>query len=161
MGKSLIIKGADFSRNSVNILRWYTTENDSYGDSANTLVPNSYGVFVPFSAANCQSKTVNCIKFKAGKAGTITLSKVSSVDAGGIATEVATIVINPEDVGKNVIKRFDNVTIGNTEWIGICKDGDTGQIMYDQNGKGGYYQKAGTLNIGTGSESLALNIGKI
>jgi len=49
MGKSLIIKGADFSENAVKVLTWFVTENDDYGDRATIKVPASYGAYAPLS----------------------------------------------------------------------------------------------------------------
>lgn len=161
MGKSLIIKGADFSANAVKVLKWYITENDQYGAGASIKVPASYAAFCPFSGDNLQGKTINCIKLKAGTAGIITLVKVSNNDASGVATPIATITISSEDIGNDVIKYFDDVQIGSNEWFGIMASTDTGQFKYNSSvlQSRGYYQRAGTSNISIGAGSLALNVG--
>ena len=160
MGKSLIIKGADFSANAVKVLTWFMTENDTYESGATINVPAGFAAYCPYNDALLQGKTINCIKLKAGTAGTITLVKVSSNDASGVATPIATITIDSEDVGNNVIKYFDDVQIGANDWFGIMATTDTGQFKYNSaESAPGYYQRAGTSNILLGSGSLALNVG--
>ena len=90
MGKSLIIKGADFSANAIKVHTWFLTENDTYGSGASINVSAVYGAYCPVNDALLQGKTINCIKLKAGTVGAITLVKVSSNDASGVATPIAT-----------------------------------------------------------------------
>lgn len=162
MGKSLIIKGADFSANAVKVLTWFIIENDTYGSGASTNVPASFAAYCPLSGTALQGKAINCIKLKAATAGTITLVKVSSNDASGVATPIATITIDADDIGNNVIKYFDDVQIGANDWFGIMATTDTGQFKYNPSGfdsNYGYYQKAGTASISQGTGSMALNVG--
>lgn len=115
MGKSLIIKGADFSQNTISIT-WYVDRYTDYTLSKSANVVNGGWALSDSDAATLQGKTVNIIKFKPVSSGTFKLFVAHAKNATSV-TEKATITISSSEAGTEVTKEFTPFQIGEGEYL--------------------------------------------
>lgn len=131
MGKNLIIKGADFSANAIaGVVTWYVNEYDQAVAAHLTASTDANIAYVGFTPNyDFGGKTINILKFVAGRAGVISLW-VGNSATDTSAVKVAEITITSEEVGTTVEKQFTavNVPSGKKLWIGASTD--TGRFKY-------------------------------
>lgn len=83
MGKTLIIKGADFSANAISSTVWHTTDGVSVVDG--TVNTGNRGLTTQNLLDSVQNKDINIIRLpKTGAAGTMRISVISSNSAGSV-----------------------------------------------------------------------------
>lgn len=168
MGKSLIIKGADFSANAIQLqTEWLVDEYDqliSQGGTINAIANPAYSGFAP--NFNFGGKTINTIKGFVKAAGKVTLWLGDSLTDAS-ATKVAEFELSSDDVDKVVTKYFDAIDVPAGKYLWLGKSTDTGFFGYDNSNLhpsslGGFYLLLGTAQARQNTsltENLALNWG--
>ena len=151
MGKSLIIKGADFSENGIaTLLRWIIgfTNTQLHGervasDSAIRLVAPE-----DFSTFGLSGKTIKYIKVYAPNAGTISVHEISTA-----ATPYTSVGSQSYSVaqGNNIIELSTPITINSSTSIGVQGPGCYSYWRASVSGHAGwrYYQAGTTEPIST------------
>lgn len=124
MGKSLVIKGADFSANGISTLvTWCGGYSDSILEGETGRVVSNNNFWKPYdqevTRLGMVEKTIKYIKLNAAAAGTITVAKVELSD--GSATQEQNFSVS---VGKNIIELSSPITISSDSYsVGIKGNG--------------------------------------
>jgi hypothetical protein len=134
MGTNLIIKGADFSQDGVDLVTytWYTDtiesaqegQKQTYGQSS-----ESYSSFVP-NHSYTAGQIVNCLRMGCATAGTITVARctLSGSTVGSGFTLNDTRVLNITKTGDDFIVKFEPITMGEGDYIAVRINGDSCQF---------------------------------
>ena len=132
MGKSLIIKGANFYDNRVPpIITWYVDEYDQAVAQGRTIATPANPAYAGFTPAyDFGGKTINILKMKIAQAGKITLW-VGNSRSDTNPTKVAELTFTSADVGQVKTVDFDDIIVpaGKALWIGAASD--TGYFAYN------------------------------
>jgi hypothetical protein len=135
MGKSLIIKGADFSANAVPsyTYNWYITEYTDISNKAHLTqtFDVQYGGFSSVSWDALKGKTINCMKCKCANAGTFTICVSSDLTTTPRLQQ--SITFSAEDAGREVVKAFNNITIASNEYVYVAPPTDSRCTYFTQN----------------------------
>lgn len=141
MGKSLIIKGADFSANGIEVYieHWYVT----LGTDLLTYIGpdptnNSGSAAWSFSDDNnalVQGKTVNLIRFVPADAGEFKLFVLNSRTTS-LGSPAATITVNSADVGNLTKYEFSDVQVGSSQYLCFVDPAQTVRMYYAISGQG-------------------------
>lgn len=124
MGKSLIIKGADFSQVAVPdpSLTWFI---DAYRNERNIAdVTPSAGGFVPGNYEEVQGKSINRLKFYYVEGSLLTIGVVDSLGSSANVTqrrEIDTSQCTPNTV---VTVEFETINVPANGYICLCPNGD-------------------------------------
>lgn len=135
MGKSLIIKGADFNVNGISTYRktWYITNGTDYIESIGSAPTNNATsaswTFDSTTCAKIQGKTVNLIRIVPDSAGTFYIYKTSSLSAA-LSTPAATITTKAADVGILTEYEIDDIEVGAGEYLAFVKPDQTVKMYY-------------------------------
>lgn len=115
MGKRIIIKGADFSTNGINVgeTTWYFNSGFANDNQHTAVSASSAWAQNDTDAAVLYGKTINRIKFMPAASGTFHIYKTSSLSSLGEL--VATLTISGEKVGTAVTAIFDDVLVAQGE----------------------------------------------
>lgn len=139
MGKSLVIKGADFSANGIPqttpTLVWYINECRSTiqsGSLNNAKLANGGWCFTDANNSLLQGKTINRIKFVPSQAGIINFYKSSS--RSGPVTLVASLTVLAAHIGEVTEYELEEFTLGGAEYFIIGQANSAGGFKYYQNG---------------------------
>lgn len=122
MGKKLIIAGADFTANGINVVpkTWYLTlATDLLANKSNSPTNNSGSASWAFADSYNQilrGKTINLIRFIPGEAGTFNIYKTTSL-GGSLGYPVAQITVSSDQVGVLTEYVIPNISIGNNDWL--------------------------------------------
>ena len=159
MGKALIIKGADFSQNAIEIsTTWYVDRYTDYTLSRTANINNGGWALSDDDNATLQGKTVNTLKFKPVSSGTFKLFVASTKNATSV-TEKATITINSSEAGTEVIKEFTPFQIGAGEYLVFGEANDAvGFYFGDSTGLSFYSRIPGNVTRWVKSDNLVLGI---
>ena len=132
MGKSLIIKGADFSQVAVEVEPTLVWLIDSYKDEKSTTkAVSSAGWFIPANYSLVQGKTVNRIKLKIGNTGRLTIGVADGVGAAANITQKRVIDLSAAIVDSVAEVSFDDIEVPNNGYICICDPvNDTTNMWY-------------------------------
>ena len=126
MGKSLIIKGADFSANGIPAYSNITWFLDSFNETYATRDTNiSQGYFGPGNYSQLQGKTINCIKFKAAASGQLTIAFADGVGGSAQISQERIIEVSQDEVGTVVTKLFTPIEVSQSDYIVVGKPTDT------------------------------------
>lgn len=112
MGKSLVIKGADFSANGIStLITWVAGYSDSILQGETGRVVNTDLIPKPYSSELTRlgmvGKTIKYLKLDAASAGTITIYKVNLSDNSTSQEQQYSVA-----AGKNIIELPSPITIG-------------------------------------------------
>ena len=135
MGKSLIIKGADFSANGIEVYKehWYVTlGTDMIVHKSATPTNNSGSAAWTFSDANnalVQGKTLNLIRFIPGDSGEFKMFLLNSRTAS-LGSPVATITVNSSDVGNLTKYEFPDIQVGSSQYLAFVHPDQTVTMYY-------------------------------
>lgn len=154
MGKSLIIKGADFSANGIKMRTYLMASEEDIESAANVIALYAAG-YAYSDQSLLRGKTLKGIRANVETAGTIRVFKATSADLMSITsqsqmTEVATLTTGT--VGIQDIDFSSPITMGANDWLIFgAPDSETydSLVMY-------YYAESGTYNttkIGSASIS--------
>lgn len=162
MGKSLVIKGADFSANGIPehipALTWYIDSciNDASVSAAN----KANGGWAYFSEDNAllQGKTINRIKLIPSLEGTLNIYSADSLS--GNKTLRATITILEEEKGNITTYSFQEFTLGANEIFVIGEANTEAGFKYRTTGGVGFYGKVPSASISTiNGQNLNISVG--
>lgn len=161
MGKRLIIKGADFSKNAIGIIiepAWYIDQilpNISTAKKANVV--NGGWAFSDTDNAKLQGRVINSVQFYAAAAGVLNFYKGA---LGSNGTKIGSITISPSQVNTKVIATFTPVTINSGEYLMIGEANTKGSIYFQPNVKGiSFYSKAQSSPSISDGFSLGISVG--
>ena len=167
MGKKLIIKGADFSENAVDVrvIEWYITQYTDYGGSASSVVNVVNGGWAYQSNHNSliQGKLINALKFKAAAAGTLNLykGKLNSTSK----PQIGSVSVSQSEVGTAVIKTFTPYTMGANEYLIIGEPNSSASFYFTTQApadSSGFYTKVPSEWSSTALvSSLCVDVGYI
>lgn len=112
MGKSLVIKGADFSANGISTLvTWAAGYSDSILEGETGRVVDKDTICRPYGSEVTRlgmvGKTIKYLKLNAASAGTITIYKVNLSDSSTSQEQQYSVA-----AGKNIIELSSPITIG-------------------------------------------------
>lgn len=129
MGKQLVIKGADFSQNALDVRNkryWYGVP-DSQFEAANIAVIG-FGLSV-VDQSPIQGKTIHGIRLNVSTIGVMTIYKTSTngATAANLLTEVATV--QATEVGLQDLDFSVPVTLGANEYIVFGRYGGGNQSL--------------------------------
>lgn len=122
MGKKIIIAGANFSANGINVIpkTWYLTlATELLANKSNSPTNNTGSASWAFADSYNQilrGKTINIIRFIPGTAGTFNLYKTTSLGAS-LGSPVAQIEVSASQVGILTEYSIPDITISNNEWL--------------------------------------------
>lgn len=159
MGKSLIIKGADFSANAISKeYEWFVDDYSLAVQSGLSITAIAIAAAAGFTwpksrHALYQGKAVNVIRFKAHSAGTISIFRGvnASTDTPRVAEKIADIMITSDEEGTEVIKNFPTIIFGNDECLVISSPQNDGLFAYCNNQSAYDGSSLFGLSIGTAS----------
>ena len=167
MGKKIIIKGANFTRNAIyndgslipTQTVWYITSFTDTG--AEKLVnfankANGGWAYKTNNNEKVQGKFINAVKFKAATAGTFNL--YTGVEHGESTNLVASFQVEENEVGTVVTKKFETVFIGDK--FLIFGEAGTSATQYFGPGAEGFYSKIPTSWVEYGG-NLGFDVGYI
>lgn len=135
MGKSLIIKGADFSANGIEVYQehWYITLGTDLQDYIGPVPTyNSTSAAWSFSDANntlIQGKTLNLIRFIPADSGEFKLFLLNS-RTDSLGSPVATITVNSADVGNLTKYEFPDIQVGSSQYLCFVDPSQTVRMYY-------------------------------
>lgn len=124
MGKSLVIKGADFSANGIStLITWCGGYSDSILEGETRKVVSNNTFWRPYDAEVTRlgmvGKTIKYIKLNAAAAGTITVAKVDLSDSSTTQDQNYSV-----SAGKNIIELSSPITIGSNSYsVGVKGNG--------------------------------------
>lgn len=168
MGKSLVIKGADFSANAIELeTTWLVDEYDQLIAGGGSITATANPIYAGFAPNfDFGGKAINTIKGYAKVAGKVTLWLGNSVTDSS-AVKVAEFDIESNEVDSVVTKMFSTINVPEGKKLWISKSTDTGAFGYDishqhQSSLGGFWLLLGTSEARantSSTENLALNWG--
>lgn len=147
MGKSLIIKGADFSQVAVSdpTLEWFI---DRYSDEKAFALGRAYaGGYIPGDYANVQGKRINRIKLMPKDAGIMTIGVADGVGVSANFSQVREISFTSEEADTAVIKSFEEIIVPSNGYICV-EFGSNASVPF------------GYQNSGTGGAGFYFYVGK-
>lgn len=124
MGKSLVIKGADFCANGISTLvTWAAGYSDSILEGETRRVVNTDQIWRPYDSEVTRlgmvGKTIKYLKLNAASAGTITIYKFNLSDSSTSQEQQYSV-----SAGKNIIELSSPITIeSNTYSVGTKGNG--------------------------------------
>lgn len=149
MGKSLVIKGADFSTNGIAVYQdiWYITlGTDEISDIGPTPTNNSGSAAWSFSDANnalIQGKKVNQIRFVPADTGNFYIFLLNSRTAS-LGDAVATIEVKTADVGNLTRYEFPEINVGANQYLVFIDPSQAVRMYYAINRTGeSFYKRCG------------------
>lgn len=131
MGKKLIIKGADFSANAIDVgtYTWYTNglENAINNGTRNIYSQGSSVTRFAIDHSFKSGDIVNCVRMGCSTAGTITIARATfaGTDVGSAVTISDARNVNISQVGTDFIVRFTPIVMNDGDYIIIRMNGDT------------------------------------
>lgn len=148
MGKTLIIKGADFSENTI-IDQFWAVDGRVYEAAANTNANLSYAPFTPVFQNGLWGNIVTKIRLVSGTTGSISVYK------GGFG-EVTNLVATLNVATANSPQEFDvNIPMNSGEYLNFQNPNDSGKIKYINSDSGSTYIPGSyAYNSAEGIESL-------
>ena len=172
MGKSLIIKGADFSANGIEVYTeyWYVTLGTDLLDCKGPNPTNNSGSaawsFSDDYNSLVQGKTINLIRFVPADAGEFKLFVLNSRTAS-LGSPVATITVNSADVGNLTKYEFPDVQVGASQYLCFVDPSQTVRMYYAISGQGyplpsgqSFYKRCGFSNASVVSNyQLLIDVG--
>lgn len=136
MGKSLIIKGADFSQVSVSdpVLTWFI---DGYKNERNlSNVTTSAGGFIPGNYAAVQGKSLNRIKLYYVEGTILKIGVVDGVGTTVNSSQVREIDFSQDTPNTVVVKEFETINVPNDKYICISVN-HSGNVVWKYMNTGG------------------------
>lgn len=162
MGKSLIIRGADFSANGIKDypVTWFM---DNFKENwATSIGVKTARAFVPGNYTDVQGKTINCVKLKVAGAGTFTFMVANGVGGSATYSQARTIEFSSDEVDTTVVKTFDPIDVPQDGFIAWMTSTDTGNWYYGNVSTGGtgFYMNVGNGGDGTikGFPNVDMNV---
>lgn len=153
MGKSLIIKGADFSVNGIEVYteQWYVTLGTSLiaykSDAVTNNATSAAWTFADANNALIQGKTLNVMRFVPGNTGEFKMFLLNS-RTSSLGTPAATIVVKPADVGILTKYAFPDIQVGSSQYLAFVHPDQTVTMYYASSQKGlpsghSFYKRCG------------------
>lgn len=147
MGKSLVIKGADFSANAIgqNYYPLYVSNYRGVGTSG----PGTSPIYPSLSVQqHLRGNTLYKVKFYLHTAGVLSLVKSTGSSPSKTAVTIESFTFTQDQVGQEVEMVLTTPhLVASNEWIGVKQTGDTGGIYYvpsSQNYGDGYWFLSGS-----------------
>lgn len=161
MGKRLVIKGADFSRNSISnsTLTWYIQEMKSLEEAilSPANIASAGWSFKEETNSLLVGKNINCVQFIAGLAGTLNLY-IGSLGTTSLQ-RIASISISSSDVNTEKFITFPTVTVGNGQHLIIAEPQTTGSFRYFEDASNSFFKTVQTEPTIVKGYSLGFNVG--
>ena len=154
MGKSLIIKGADFSANGIDVVRktWYITKGTDYlADKIPTPTKNADSGAWSFNDsvnALIQNKTINLIRFVPADAGEFKMFLLDE-RTDSLGSPVATINVASGDIGNLTEYEFTDVNVGAAQYLIFIDPSQAVRIYYASHSGNVFYKRCGFNNAAT------------
>lgn len=151
MGKTLIIKGADFSENCISSSSLILDRTQQFNYAVTTSSRNS-APYADFDYAQLENHVITSLELVPALAGIISITKSTAIDSGGYEI-VAQINVLPEHVGFATRYYISNIQVNAGEILGIYESNDTGRFKYINDSdeytgtRTGFYGKVGSTNI--------------
>lgn len=148
MGKSLIIKGADFSENGVykTVENWFLLLGTQYGHLKSSSPTNNSGAAAwSFSDGNnalIQGKTINQIRFYPADAGVFKIFVLDS-RTSALGDPVATITVASGDVGNFTKYEFSDIQVGDNQYLAFVDPSQTVRMYYAVRSGESFYKRCG------------------
>ena len=161
MGKSLVIKGADFSENGIQettpTLNWYIDSTLNTGSLSSANRANGGWAFKEGDMSLLQGKTINRLKLIPSIEGTLNLYKATSLS--GPVTLVASILIPDADVNTISVYEFNGFTLGENEVLVIGEANSSAGFKYKTDAGNGFYSKVPSNPSASGVLGLNISVG--
>lgn len=154
MGKSLVIKGADFSENGIDLEVLGIDRNEGIAAAVATGASSS-GAYADADYSSLQGKHIMAIEFKPTASGTFRVVKCASIGAVGLIV-LATINVQPQDVGVKTKYSLD-IIVGDNDIIGVNPPGDSASFYYCTTVGGSFYIDLGKSTCHTVAYNMAIN----
>lgn len=147
MGKSLVIKGADFSANAIG-QNYYALYESSYR-GVGTNGPGTIPIYPSLVVQqHLRGKTLYKVKLYLYSAGVLTLVKSNGNSPSKTAVTIESFTFTQDQVGQEVEMVLTTPhLVASNEWIGVRQTGNTGGIYYvpsSQNYGDGYWFLSGS-----------------
>ena len=132
MGKKLIIKGADFSANAIDVgtYTWYTNGlENAINNGTSNIYAQSSGSYTRFAIDHSfnSGDIVNCIRMGCSATGTITIARATfagtEIDSAVTISDARSV--NISQTGTDFIVRFTPIVMNDGDYIIIRMNGDT------------------------------------
>ena len=161
MGKSLVIKGANFQANGIVTYNetWYVTlGTDNIGSMTSVPTNNSGSAAWSFDDTYnnaVRGKTINQIKFIPATAGTFSIY-VLNTRTTSLGIPAATITVSSSDIGQFKRYTIPSITVGSSQYLVFVNPDDSVSMYYSAVSGATFYKRCGFSNtsIVTGYQLL-------
>ena len=158
MGKTIVVKGADFSANGMTIIpavHWYVDECTASPSSGSLLAANLANGGWVYSGnydVLLRGKIVSRIKLIPSQAGTFNIYTTESSLSGAVTLR-ASITIDAADIGRETVYSFQEFSIPENGYIVFGEANSVGGFYYVGGGAGysGFYSKVPSNPTSTGT----------
>ena len=160
MGKSLIIKGANFSANKIeyteNLVIYVNQGLSSISEASVANRANGGWCFLEANNAKLQNVPINYVSFYPSNEGQLNFYRGAKGSTGSL---IASCNITSNDIGKIKIFTFEEITLSSSEFFIIGEANSAGGFYYNRSGGDGFYSKAQNAPTIVNEALLGISVG--